>query len=352
MAIFKKQGVWWVDYYASGQRKRERVGSSYKLAQDVLSKRKAEIAEGRYFPERRKQTITFKEMAEKYWAMHGQYLKSKSWRYMLVIVLKAIGDRQAGDITAGELQELYNQLREKTSVANAIRYMTLVKSIFSRCIEWSMFYGDNPTLKVKLGQVDNHRLRYLSVDEMQRLLAACSTTIYPFVVCALMTGMRRGEMLNLTWDNVDTEHRMIYILNSKSGKPREIPIASKLLEVFESIPGSHTGNVFNLSEPTLRFHFEKALRDSGITDFRIHDLRHTFASHFIMKTSNMPVLQQILGHASSKMTQRYAHLAKGHLISEMQLFDSTMPVQRLDFHADGHLYGHQPHDRPAVNVLK
>ena len=351
MAIFKKQGVYWVDYYANGRRKRERIGSSYKLAQEVLHKRKAEIAEGRYFPERKKQTITFKDMADKYWDMHGQYLKSKSWRYMLAIVLETIGARQAADISAGELQELYNQIREKTSAANANRYMTLVKSIFSRGIEWGIFYGENPALKVKQGQVDNHRLRYLSLEEMQKLLAVSSDTIYPFLVCALMTGMRRGEILNLAWDNVDLEHGVIYILNSKSGKPREIPIAAKLHETLLNIPSLHKGNVLNLSEPTLRFHFARALRDSGITDFRVHDLRHTFASHFIMKTSNIPVLQQILGHASPKMTQRYAHLAKNHLASEMQLFDATMPVKRLEFQADGHLYGHQAQTALPENVL-
>ena len=351
MAIFKKQGVYWVDYYANGRRKRERIGSSYKLAQEVLHKRKAEIAEGRYFPERKKQTITFKDMADKYWNMHGQYLKSKSWRYMLVIVLKTIGARQAADISVGELQELYNQIREKTSAANANRYMTLVKSIFSRGIEWAIFHGENPALKVKQGQVDNHRLRYLSLEEIQKLLAVSGNTIYPFLVCALMTGMRRGEILNLSWENVDLEHGVIYILNSKSGKPREIPIAAKLHETLLNIPGLHKGNVLNLSEPTLRFHFARALRESGITDFRVHDLRHTFASHFIMKTSNIPVLQQILGHASPKMTQRYAHLAKNHLASEMRLFDSTMPVKRLEYQADGHLYGHQAHIAVPENIL-
>jgi len=109
-----------------------------------------------------------------------------------------------------------------------------------------------------------------------------------------------------------------------------------LHEILENIPGLHKGKVFNLSEPALRYYFERALRESGITDFRIHDLRHTFASHFIMKTSNLPVLQQILGHASPKMTQRYAHLAKNHIASEMRLFDVTMPVKKPELEADGH----------------
>ena len=330
MGISKKKGVYFIDFYADGRRVRERIGTSYTLAQEVLHKRKAEVAEGHFFPERKKQNITFKELSDKFWNMHGQYLRSKSWRYMLVIILESLGAQQAADITPGKLQEFYNRIKEKTSAASANRYMTLIGSIFSHSIEWETFHGENPTLKVKKLQADNHRLRYLSIEEMRRLLAAASDTIYPFLVCALMTGMRRGEILNLTWENIDLEHGVIYILNSKSGMPREIPIAAKLRETLLNLPGLHKGNVFKLPEPTLRFHFARALRDSGITEFRVHDLRHTFASQFLMKTSNMPVLQQLLGHSSPRMTQRYAHLAKNHLVQEMRLFDEVMPVERLE----------------------
>ncbi|MEK7287570.1 MAG: site-specific integrase [Elusimicrobiota bacterium] len=74
----------------------------------------------------------------------------------------------------------------------------------------------------------------------------------------------------------------------------------------------------------LRRYFAQALKDAGIDSFRFHDLRHTFASHFIMKTSDLPALQKILGHASPQMTQRYAHLAAGHLAANMAKFEAGM----------------------------
>jgi hypothetical protein len=94
-----------------------------------------------------------------------------------------------------------------------------------------------------------------------------------------------------------------------------------------------SGNVFELPDITLRRLFAKALRTAGINGFRFHDLRHTFASHFIMKTSNLPVLQQILGHASPQMTQRYAHLAKGHFHTDADIrcFTAGSGIPRVCF---------------------
>ncbi|MFH1619795.1 MAG: site-specific integrase [bacterium] len=337
MSIFRKQGVYWIDYYVDGRRKRERIGSSRKLAHEVLHKRKAEIAEGRFFPERRQKSITFREMADKYWRLRGQYFRSNSWRYMLPKIVQALGTNPLRNISVADLQEFYNQMREQTSVANANRYMTLISSIFNCAAEWGDYSGKNPTSKIKDKRGEKRRLRYLSKEEITLLLSGCNLRIYPAVMCALLTGMRKGEILGLTWENVNLEHGVIYILQSKSGKPREIPIPPKLRSVFLGLQVKKEGRVFEIPEITLRREFTKAVRDAGIRDFRFHDLRHTFASHFIMSTSNLPVLQQILGHASAAMTQRYAHLAKSHLVAEMTTFDSSMPAAQPNISGNGHL---------------
>lgn len=136
--------------------------------------------------------------------------------------------------------------------------------------------------------------------------------------------MRKGEILQLAWENVDLERGNIYVLNSKSGKPRELPIAAKLSLIMKSLGPKRTGSVFEIPEITLRRHFTKALRESTLDDFRFHDLRHTFASHYIMKTGDLPSLQKLLGHASPMMTQRYAHLAANHLRTGIERLDASM----------------------------
>jgi len=186
-----------------------------------------------------------------------------------------------------------------------------------------MFYGDNPACRVKLGRGAHHRLRFLSETEMIRLMEVCHPRLKPVVACALMTGMRKSELLNLAWENVSLAQGIIYILKSKSGRPRQIPIIPQLQDIFMALQPKACGSVFNLPEIMLRRLFAKAIAQSGIQEFRFHDLRHTFASHFIMRTHNLPVLQEIMGHATPQMTQRYAHLSPGYMAAAVNKLDGV-----------------------------
>ena len=189
----------------------------------------------------------------------------------------------------------------------------------------------NPVAKRVKKQPDNvSRLRYLSSAEMDRLLAVCNgpayAKLYPIIVCALFTGMRQAEILTLDWKNVDLEHGTIYILISKSGKPREVPITSRLREIMLGISPKPEGRVFEISFMTFRRLFDRLKVESGIAHFRFHDLRHTFASHHYMNAADLYALQRILGHASPQMTQRYAHLSRTHIDATMAEFEAGMPV--------------------------
>lgn len=150
--------------------------------------------------------------------------------------------------------------------------------------------------------------------------------------------MRRGEILDLRWDNVDLERGIIYVVKSKSGKPREIFMTPQLKDVMVSLGQPKIGLVFDLPVITLRRCFDRVLRVAKITDFCFHSIRHTFASHFIMRTSDITALQQILGHHSLRMTMRYAHLAKNHVAAQMNSFASAMslPTRSDCRHPGGH----------------
>jgi len=319
--------IWWISYNANGRRIREGVGPSKSLAKEVLVKRKHEISEGKFFDTRKTRGVTFRAIADKYWEMCGQHLRSASWRYMLTEIVGRFGDKPAADISIADLQAFYNEIRARASVSTANRHLTLIKSVFNRAIAWELFSGSNPASKITKAKEPPNRLRYLSQGELRALLSACDTRIFPLLACAIYTGMRRGEMLALTWANVDLAQGLIYILQSKSGKPREIPIAPNLRDVLAGMGRQEpAAKVFNVPVITLRRHFELALKTAGISGFRWHDIRHTFASHFIMKTGNLPALQKILGHASPMMTQRYAHLSSGYLQAEMLAFNSCIPA--------------------------
>ena len=220
--------------------------------------------------------------------------------------------------------EYRDKIRERASAATANRHHSLLRSMLNKAIEWDKFSGPNPASRVKQERENNHRLRFLSEQEVCRLLSCCHPRIYPTVACALLTGMRKGEILALRWEHVDIANGIIYVLQSKSGKPREIPIATKLKIILSSLDTASDGLVFDLPEMTLRRAFALALRLAKISDFRFHDLRHTFASHFIMQTGDLPSLQRLLGHQSPMMTQRYAHLAENHLRSGIERLDKRM----------------------------
>jgi integrase len=129
------------------------------------------------------------------------------------------------------------------------------------------------------------------------------------VITALQTGMRKGEILNLKWSNIDFTFNFIEILESKSGKSRKIPISDKLLIVLTSIPKT-SEYVFTLNGNKIgdiKKCWDTVIKKSGIKNFRFHDLRHTAATRMVEKGIDLAVVKEILGHADISTTMRYAH---------------------------------------------
>ena len=324
MGIFLKGDIWFIDYYHEGRRIREKAGTNKNAAKQALAKRQSEILEGKFFPKKKEPRVLFDEFASYYWNLHGKYKRSPSHKTLLRQLVAEFKATPLSRFSVALIMEYRNKVRERASIVSANRHLAFLRSMFNKAIEWEKFIGVNPAAKIKLERENNHRLRFLSEEEISRLLSHCYSRIYPIVACALLTGMRKGEILQLSWENVDLERGNIYVLNSKSGKPREIPIAARLGSILRSLGPKRKGLVFEMPEITLRRHFAKAVRESSLDNFRFHDLRHTFASHYLMKTGDLPSVQKLLGHASPIMTQRYAHLAANHLRTGIERLDASM----------------------------
>ncbi len=185
---------------------------------------------------------------------------------------------------------------------------------------------------------NNQRLRYLSKEEIGRLLAQCKGRphLHSIVLCALNTGMRRGEILSLHWNQI--KDGAIYLEKTKTNEPRQIPVNDDLEKVFKEIrreKGLSSPHVFTMSikkgkrEETLQRidrSFTKALKDAKIEDCRFHDLRHTFASHLIMNGASLKEVQELLGHKTMTMTLRYAHLSAEHKKKAVNLLNGLTAV--------------------------
>ena len=183
------------------------------------------------------------------------------------------------------------------------------------------------------------------IPEIRALLRVCSDHIRSIVVTALNTGMRRSELLNLRWPDVDLKNRKITVINAKNNESRVIPINQTLYqELFalykkvkaEYVFSGRNGRPFK----DIKKGFYSALKKAGIKDFRFHDLRHTFGSHLVMQGVDLRTVQQVMGHKDIKMTMRYAHLSPEYV---------QMAVEKLD--KLWTLFGHQSSkDRKHISV--
>lgn len=322
----KSVGYWGVDYFGvDGKRHRKIVGASYALAKDALAKHLAEAAENRHFPARVANSKPFETVADKFLELHVKNLESRNWAYMLKKVREAFKGKKMGDVTASDVQRFYNAIMARSSASTANRFLTLLCSLFNKARAWGDFYGDNPTALVKRQREAQHRLRFLSHEEIASLYRVAHERLYPVVASAILTGMRKGELLGLDWQNVSLERSTIYLLKTKSGKARELPITPRLQEVLASLEPKASGAVFDLPDITLRRYFARALKDAKISGFRFHDLRHTAASHWVMNGIDLYTVQRLLGHSSPVMTQRYAHLSRTHLAASLAASEASMP---------------------------
>jgi len=335
MAIFKKNDNWYIDYYVNGRRKREKIGRNRKQALTALYKRHTQIAENKFLDVRKYKQIKFTVMADIYLENYSKPNK-RSWRRDITSIKTLssfFNTRYLNDITPLDIEQ-YKIGRSK-QVANATvnRELACVKHIFTKAIEWGKV-ENNPAAKVKLFRERNIRVRYLEEEEIEKLCRACPDYLKPIVITALNTGMRREEILSLKWKELNFRQRIIYVLDSKNGEAREVPmnniVCHTLLRVRKHPQGSW---VFSKSDGT-RFHdikrsFTSAKEAAGINNFRFHDLRHTFASHLVMAGIDLKTVQELLGHKSITMTLRYAHLSADHKKAAMDALGRRF-VNKMD----------------------
>ena len=203
-------------------------------------------------------------------------------------------------------------MSEKYSNAYVNRYLACIKTIFNIGIKNELI-KTTPMKAVKMMKEDNHKIRYLTADEEARLFKELSEHLKPIVICALQTGLRKSNILQLRWELVDLEFRFIEVLaqQNKGHKIIKIPISDKLLETLESLPRNSeyvfanpdTGKPYrDISEG-----FKNACDRANIENFRFHDLRHTVATRLVEKGIDLRVVQEIMAHSTIVTTQRYMH---------------------------------------------
>jgi integrase len=177
--------------------------------------------------------------------------------------------------------------------------------------EWGIPLPCNPVLEIKLPETAKARSRRLSHDDLTKLLKALNTNtawyLHPLITLAIETGMRRGELLSLRWQDIDRKARTLNILKTKNGHPRTIPLTPKALKTLSGISKT-TERVFHVSPNAVRLAWERLRIRAGVEDLRLHDLRHEAVSRFFEYGLTVPEVALISGHRDTRMLSRYTHL--------------------------------------------
>ena len=317
-SVYLRGKTWTIGYVVAGKRVREGVGTNRQMAEVVLKKRIVEAIEGRHFNVRNEGRIPFSEFAATYIDRCISVLKSvKTERDRVNFWMRVFGNRSLGEITQAELQDLQARKRQTNKPATVNRIMCRLRHMLNKAVEWELL-DESPMRRLKFLRENNARLRYLSLEECERLIAGClAPHLKAIVTVALHTGMRSGEIRNLNWRDLDFDSGFLIIRDSKNGEARHVPMDSAVVELFRNYPRA-AGSEFVFTNAAggrlgwLQHGFRKALVRAGLTDLHFHDLRHTFASQWMMAGGELYALKDILGHKSISMTQRYAHLSPAY----------------------------------------
>lgn len=198
---------------------------------------------------------------------------------------------------------IHGRVRKPASVNRELECLSRILSYAVEC----QVLESNPARKVRKLKQDNQRYRYLSRAEESALVEALQQSpvyLQSLVVLAIETGMRRGELLELQWEQIDLNLQTIYIKRSKSGRPRVIPISRRALVALDLVKKT-SGAVYG--RICFKRSWSTALKRAGIKDFRFHDLRHTAATRWAERGADVYVIAALLGHHCLQTTMRYAH---------------------------------------------
>lgn len=312
---------WYLDYYDANRKRKQKVAKNAVTKDEAALALREEVAsvfDGKYNIKRKKEKIMFKEFADIYLDDYAKFNKKRSWRTdrsCLKSLKKYFEDKYLTEITTHQIEK-YKAIRLDQGVRESTvnRDLAIMRKMLNLAIDWN-YLKQNPVRKVKFfSEKDNLKERILTEVEEIRLLETSSKHLRSILIVALNTGMRRGEILNLKWSQIDLNSRRIRVEKTKSGKIRFIEINTLLLEEFLKLKNKSESNVHVFSNPEtgkpyqdVKKAFKGACRRAGIVDFRFHDLRHTFATRLVEKGVDLITIKDLLGHSTVKITERYTH---------------------------------------------
>lgn len=256
-------------------------------------------------------------------------------------ILPFIQEKRLNQITTFDIEKIKHNMLKSGRAIRTVQYaFAIVRQIFNYARDRNLFDGDLPTKFVKLPKNDNRRMRFLSQDEAIALLHELkqrSLTSYRVAKLSLHTGMRFGEIANLKWQHIDLDNRQITIFDPKNRLTRIAFMTEAVSQMFSEMTPENPNDLIFATKDNRRM---KQVSDSfmnavnalnlneGVEDRRMkvvfHTLRHSCASHLAMAGVDLATIQNILGHKSLAMTERYSHLSNSHVRNAINRLQNTL----------------------------
>ncbi len=352
--IYKRGKTWYLDIRVKGRRVRQKVGNSKKVAELALKDAEVKVARHEFGFARK--DIAIDKLLEKFLEYSKANHRQGSTRRFKAIIenFKSFFETKTSITFLSEITpETIDQYKiylvnnqDNSSLDEKIKTtptgikpetvnfeLKTLTNIFNRAIKWG-YLKENPVKDVKRFKVNNAKpVRFLSDKECQRLLKACPEKFYPIFFTYLNTGMRKSELINLEWNDIDFRRRKIKIQWKEFWQPktgqREIPMSQNQFELLQKLKqendkGLKSNFVFphkngSIIKTKLREKLVEIAEEAKIKDLtKIHTLRHTFASHLVMKGVDLPTVKNLMGHSDIQTTMIYAHLAPDHLADAVE----------------------------------
>ena len=318
MATIEKRGrLWRVRIRRAGLPTQMQSFASKALAQVWARSIEADIDKGIAVDRRSAQQTSLADVLERY---RREVTPAKRGAADENLRLRAMAQRpfariRMSSLTSSHLAAYRDERLKVVSGATVNREFNILShAIETARREWDIYLPANPCALVRRPPQGRPRNRRLQGDDEQRLLTACRQARNPwlahFVVLAIETAMRRGELLALQWSNVNLERRIAYLPVTKNGDSRGVPLSSRAVSSLRLLRVSSNGRVFGgLTQDALKHSFKRAVRRAGISGLRLHDLRHEATSRFFEKGLNVMEVASVTGHKTLQMLKRYTHLS-------------------------------------------
>ncbi len=314
--LYKRGKTWWIDFTTpKGERvRRSAQTSDRRAAQEYHDRVKAELWRQDQLKEKPKHT--WDEAALRWLDGLQNPRTQKNAAIRLSWLQTFLRGKLLEDIDRSLIAEITAERGIDVTPTTVNRYLETLQAVLHKSFEWGWVDHVPAIPKFKTA---SKRIRWLTHEEARILLTHLPEHQADLARFALATGLRQRNILELEWSQVDLKRALCWIHpdQAKGGRAIGVPLNQDAIKVLLKQKGKHDRRVFTFQgKPVGQVNtkaWRSALKRAGITDFRWHDLRHTWASWHVQSGTPLHVLQELGGWSDYKMVQRYAHLTHEHL---------------------------------------